>query len=51
MAAGFCTEEDQLGAVGGAADSYERGQEKEDAREGDFALFWVLVAKLISSTS
>ena len=50
MAAGFFTEEDQLGAVSEAADSDERGQEKE-GREGGCALSWVLVPKMISSTS
>src|SRR5205814_8546614 len=50
MAPSFFTEEDQPGAVGGAADSYERGQEKE-GREGGCALSWVLVPKMISSTS
>ena len=37
MAASFCTEDYLLRAVGGAADSYERGQEKE-GREGGCAL-------------
>ena len=46
MAVSFFTEEDLLGAVGGAADSYERGQEKE-GREGGRALSWVLVPKMI----
>ena len=46
VAAGFFTEEDQLGAVSEAADSDERGQEKE-GREGGCALSWVLVPKMI----
>jgi len=40
MAASFCTEDYRLRAVSGAADSYERGQEKEEGQEGGCALSW-----------
>ena len=40
MAASFFTEDDLLGAASGAADSDERGREKEEGREGGCALSW-----------
>ena len=50
IAASFFTEDYRPGAVSGAAGGYERRQEKE-GREGGCALSWVLVPKIISSTS
>ena len=43
MAASFFTEDYRLGAVSGSAGSYERGQEKEEGREGGCALSCIAV--------